>query len=60
MEHEALVDAYRGLLGVEAEKRLDLVAMISSFKKEPVSCKKQQSNESVSRSLSIESLSHAE
>jgi hypothetical protein len=44
-----LVDAYKGLLRVEAEKRLDLVAMISSFKEELAGCKKQQSDESVSR-----------
>jgi hypothetical protein len=49
VEHEALVDAYKGLLRVEAEKRLDLVAMISSFKEELAGCKKQQSDESVSR-----------
>jgi hypothetical protein len=49
VEHEALVDAYKGLLRVEAEKRLDLVAMISSFKEELADCKRQQSDGSVSR-----------
>lgn len=62
MEHEALVDAYKGLLRVEAEKRLDLVTMISSFKDEVAACKKQQSDESVSQFLlqHIIPLSYAE
>ena len=60
VKHEALVDVYRGLLRVEAEKRLDLVAVISSFKEELASCKEQQSHESVSRLHYIESLSDAE
>ena len=59
IEHEALVDAYRGLLRVEAEKRLDLAAMISSFKEDLASCKKQQSDESVSQVQHSISLSYA-
>jgi hypothetical protein len=48
VEHEALVDAYKGLLRVEAEKRLDLVAMISTFKDEVASCEMEQPQKSVS------------
>lgn len=60
VEHKALVDAYKGLLRVQAEKRLDLVAMISNFQDELAACKKKQSDESVSRLHYIESLSEAE
>jgi hypothetical protein len=47
-EHAALVNAYKGLLRVEAEKRLDLVAMVSSFKEEVAACKSVNSRTSVS------------
>jgi hypothetical protein len=55
-----LVDAYKGLLRVEAEKRLDLVAMISNFKEELAGCKKQQSDESVRRRICFEPLPYAD
>jgi hypothetical protein len=51
VEHEALVDAYKGLLRVEAERRLDLVAMISSFKDDLTDCRTQQFQKPVSSLL---------
>ena len=49
-EHQALVVTYKALLRVEAEKRLDLVAMISSFKNELASCQMEQPQKTVSYS----------
>ena len=54
------MDAYKGLLRVEAEKRLDLVRMITNFKGELAVCKEQLSKDSVSPPLHDMAFSYAE
>ena len=47
-DHTALVDAYKALLRVEAEKRLDLVDAISTLRADMVSVEGKKSNVQVS------------
>ena len=47
-DHTALVDAYKALLRVEAEKRLDLVDAVSILRADMVSVEVRKSNGQVS------------